>query len=237
MKTRKLRKKAVREYKKDTFKERQENWVGERKEAIHDILVLLGKSGIEFKYEMKLAEHVSETLKREGKPTSVSALTRKQNTQNGAKVPNPYWLLLRKYIMGKYFGGNRNVTAEDVEEIRKREPAVDTYCAGLEGEIGILENKIKFKEEEINSLLERKALPQVASTDKELSSQLDKTCTALKRLIDALQDFVAIDWVQRTIVDISHINPKAMVEPDLLTAFFRSLENSGIKPPEDAYEQ
>lgn len=238
MNTRKSRKNAVREYKKDTFKGYQEEKVGGCEEAIHNILVLLGKSNIKFKNITQLAEHISGTLKREGKPRTVSALTRNHHIKAGAKVPNPYRLLLLKYGMSKYFEGkNLKVTAEDVEEIRKRETAVDVYCAGLEGTIGIRENEIKLKDKEIASLQESKALPQGANTNKELSSQLNKTCTALKRLVDAFHEFVAIDWKQRTIVDLAPIIPKPIVETDLLDAFFKALENSGIKPPENTYDQ
>jgi hypothetical protein len=230
--TQKPRKKVVREYKKDTFKAHQDSMVGKCEQSINEILEFLGKSELKFANITKLAKHISEMLQKGGNSCHFATLLRKRSTTKGA--PNPYRLLLQKYQSGKYFVNVRSITAEDIEEIRKKYPAVDAYCSLKEGESKILQEQVKHLTREVNRLQESKVPSHGSSTTGELPAQLDKTVMALKRLTDAAADFLAIDWEKRAIVDISHRNPKVVVEPELLYAFFRALENSGMKPPEGA---
>ncbi len=234
MTTRKIRKKVVREYKIDTFMAYQNGIVSEREQSIHEILMLLGKSELKFPNITKLANHICAMLKIEGKTCNTTTLVRKSHTRDGTETPNPYRLLLHKYLSGKYFGTAKNpsITAQDIKEIRKKYPAVDAYCSLKEGESKNLQEQVKHLTREIDSLKGGKSLLPERSATGELPDHLDKTVTALKRLIDVNAEFIEIDWQKRAIVDISHRDPKVVVESDLLTAFFRALENSGMKPPE-----
>lgn len=229
------RKKAVREYKKDTFKAHQDSLVNKRAQAIDEALVLLGKSELKFRNITQLAEHVSAILKKGDEPCNVTTLVRRHHTRDGAESPNPYRILLQKYELGKYFGKSKNVsiTAQDIEVIRKKYPAVDAYCSLKDGESKILREQVKHLTREVDSLQGIRSLPLDSITTGDLPNQLDKTVTALKRLLDATQDFFEIDWQQRAIVDTSLRIPKVVVETDLLSAFFRALENSGMKPSEE----
>lgn len=226
-------KKDQRFHRKDTFKAHQEAKVKGREKSVQENLELLGRSGFEFDSIKQLARHVCEMLVKQGVPCDVSTLVRRHHTSKRLKVPNPYRLLLDKYMVGRYFGKGKNqaITAEDVMQIRKKFPAVDAYCALKEGEAKNLQEQVKLLADEVGRLKGGNALPQgtvtVATTDR-----LDKTLTALKRLLDATNDFLKIDWQRRAIVDISHRNPKVVVEPELLGAFLSALEKSGIKPPE-----
>lgn len=224
-----------REYRKDTFKAFQEKKVSERVQDIREALGFLAKSNLKFKNMSQLAEHVSELLTKEGKPADASTLVRRYNFKGGVKVPNHYRIELQKYQMGKYFGKGKAqaITAQDVEDLRMQYPAVDAYCAGKELDVKDLEEQVKLQKWEIKRLQEGRAqLPQEISTNGELSRQLDKTCTALMRMLDATKDFFEIDWQRRAIVDTSCKPSKVVVELDLLGAFFRALENAGIRPPE-----
>lgn len=231
---RKNRKRVVREYRKDTFKAHQEAKVNEREQAIHETLVLLGKSGTKFSNVTRLAEYISALLNKEGKQCNVSTLLRKHHSIDGAEAPNPYRLLLEKYLMGKYFAADKNksITAQDIEDIRRKNPAVDAYCSMKEGESKNFQEQVKYLNLEVARLQQGGKTLQHETGECDLSKQLDKTITALKHLLDASKDFYDLDWQQRAIVDISHRNPTVIVEPDLLSAFFKALENSGIKPPE-----
>jgi hypothetical protein len=234
MMVRKTDKKTTRLYKTDTFKAHQEAKVGGREQAIHGILELLGKSEMKFQNITSLAEHVSEMLSREGDLCHCSTLVRKHHTKDGVKVLNRYRHLLHKYELGKYFGKGKNqsVTAEDIGQVRTKYPAVDAYCALKEGETKNLQEQVKLLTSELGSSKGSAALPQGAASAA-TSDQLNKTLTALKRLLDITSDFFEIDWKKRAIVDLSHRDHPVVVEPDLLDAFFMALEKSGMKPLEE----
>lgn len=228
------RKKAARAYRTDTFREYQEREVKQREQNIHECLELLGKNSFKFGNITKLAEHLSQTLEREGKPCHPATLLRKTHTKDGVKVLNPYRLLLQKYEMGKYFGKGQNmsVTAEDIAGIRRKYPAVDAYCALKEGEAKNLKVQVAILTKELERRQKGTGLLRDDGRSGSLPEQLSKTVTALKQLLDEASEFYKVDWQRRAIVDLSSRDPKVVVGPDLLGPFFEALANSGLKPSE-----
>ena len=101
-----------------------------------------------------------------------------------------------------------------------------------EGESKNLQEQVKHLTKEVDSFQGGKALLRDSPATGELPDQLGKTVTALKRLVDATKDFIEIDWQKRAIVDKCTRIPTIVVEPELLSAFFKALENSGLKPTE-----
>jgi hypothetical protein len=231
----KNRKKPRREYKKDTFKAYQENNVSEREQSIHEVLAFSAGYGHKFKNITKLAEHVSEILKKEKVLIDPATLIRKRYAKDGTEAPNSYRIMLLQYQAGKYLpkGKAPRITAEDIADIRTKYPAVDAYCAQKEGDCKNYQEQVKLLTRENDSLKEGRALqPQKTNADSNLSRELDHTVTALMRLITELSDFVMVDWQQRAIVDTAYDSPKVLVGPELLSSFFMALEKSGMKPRE-----
>ena len=221
------RKKAVRDYRKDTFKAYQEASVSKREQSLHEALVFLGKSGLKFKNITMLAEHVSKLFKKPIDPTTLL-----RNTKGRGISPNPYRIMLLQYLAGKYFAKDKapRITALDIAEIRMKYPAVDAYCAQKEGDCANFEKQVKLLLREIEGLKEsRDLLPQKTSIDSGLSRDLDNTITALVRLVVELSDFIAADWQVRAIVDRAY-DSKVLVGPEHLSAFFDALEKAGMKP-------
>lgn len=216
---------------KNPFEGHQKKHKAAHEERIDEILVLLGKSKVKFKTLTMLAEHVSGQLTRENMPLTSSALLRNKHIKDGELTPNPYKILLNKYVIGKYFrnGDTREITVEDVDAIRRKNPVVDAYCSLKEGEVKNLEQQVNMLTKEVSRLEGGKALAHPGATS-DHSVQLDKTVTALKRLLGAANDFFGIDWERRAIVDLSSRHPKVIVEPELLISFFEALENAGIAP-------